>query len=215
MIGLGTLVSLILVAGPRSWASAEGIDHAPVRQPIAAILIGGIRDVNGNRLNLSSDPATPLYKTAAPGTPLLAPDGHQLTWGEWLQTGLTNTSIASVKCINKGTHIVIEATDLIPKALYTAWLFTQPTPGSPVFVGAVPSLVSGNNSFHTDSTGAGSFNAIAPAGPLSISGEIHDCLLENKIFILRLAYHSDGQLYGGVPGPPQVTIDHVNFLFQQ
>ena len=187
----------------------------PVRSDeVSTIFTSVITDVNGNPINFSTPPATPLY-TAALGTPLLAPDGHQITWGEWLQGALSTESVVSVKCIQKGTHVTIEVTDLIPNALYSVWIFTIVAPGSPLSAGALPNLTGqGGNAFITDATGAGSFNTIAPAGPLSISGTIPACLLDNAVFVIQLAYHSDGQLYGGVPGPAGVTLDHINFVFQ-
>lgn len=203
-IGLGAL-AILFPANSR----AEG----PVRQGLTGFFSSVVEDAAGVRPRAASDPSTLLY-TSALHTPLLAPDGHQLTWGEWRRPVTINTSLVSAKCVQKGTHVVVEATGLVPNALYSVWLFTQVTVGAPVSMGAVPSLV-GDNAFRTDETGAGSFNAIIPAGPLSLAGEAPACLFDNPVFVFQLAYHSDGQLYGGEPGPLGITLDHINFRFLQ
>jgi hypothetical protein len=195
---------------------APAVAHAaePLRGEVSTIFTSIIKDVNGNAITFTTDPSTLLY-TAALGTPLLAPDGHHITWGEWFQAGLSTESVTSVKCVSQGTHVTVEATDLIPNALYTVWIFTVATPTSPLSAGRLPNaLGQGKNHFTTDETGAGTFNAIAPGGPLSINGQIPNCLLDNPIFVIQLAYHSDGQLYGPVPGPAGVTLDHINFVFR-
>jgi hypothetical protein len=207
---INLLATILLMALLTPTAHAAG----PLRGQIFTIFTSVIRDVNGNRINFSTDTTTPLY-TAALGTLLQAPDGHQITWGEWLQGALSTESVASIKCVEKGTHLTLELTDLIPNALYTVWLFTGATPTSPLSRGMFPnSLGQGGNHFTTDENGAAIFNAIAPRGPLSINGEIPNCLLDNSISVIQLAYHSDGRLYGPVPGPAGVTLDHINFVFQ-
>src|SRR5262249_54265970 len=51
-------------------------------------------------------------------SPILAPDGHRLTLGEFM----TAKGTASVKCINTGTHSVLHFSGLLPNGVYTAWL---------------------------------------------------------------------------------------------
>lgn len=202
-------VALLLIV----FLSASAVyAEAPFRLEFSRTLTGAIRDADGVRPGPGTDPATLLY-TAALGTPLLAPDGHQLTWGEWDLISSTNASFASVKCVEKGTHVVLKYKGLIPNALYTMWLFVQVLETSPVDAGRLPSLVSDSNAFTTDESGSAVVNAIVPAGPLSISGEITDCLFDFENFSLNLAYHSDGRLYGDVPGPDGVTVQQFAFGF--
>jgi hypothetical protein len=74
---------------------------------------------------------TPLYNKGgplgpcSPPTPILAPDGHQVTLGEWRQV----VGTASVKCLATETHVVIHFTGLIPKGLYTIDIVTFKAPG--------------------------------------------------------------------------------------
>jgi hypothetical protein len=193
------------------WASAA-YAAAPLVLPINRTLTSAVRDVNGVRPDASTDPSTLLY-TAALRTPLLAPDGHQLTWGEWMRPEALNTSTAIVKCVEKGTHVTLQLTGLIPNALYSAWLFVRPTETSPVDAGKLPSITTDSNGFVTNGLGSATLNVIAPAGPLSISGEITSCLFDFFNFSFNLAYHSDGRLYGDVPGPDGITLQQFNFAF--
>lgn len=205
---VGVLVSVLFLF------PLDALAGPPVRTSITTLFANGIRDADGNRPSFSSPPDTLLFRLID-RSPLPGPDGRQLTWGEWIKTALTDSSRASVKCINKGTHVLIEVTDLIPNALYSVWLFARPNPTVPIGGGALPSLLSDSNGFTTDETGAATINAIVPAASLSISGEITSCLFDNSTFVLQIAYHSDNQLYGGVPGPTGITFDHINFVFQQ
>jgi hypothetical protein len=206
--------SVMMVLVPMLLYPATARAEPPSRELITTIHIGALRDINGSPVTGLTDPSTALYTIAPGNPPLEATDGHQITFGEWIQTAIDNTSRASVKCVNKGTHVSIHATDLVANGLYTAWLFVLATPASPLAIGAVPTVTGQEeNSFRASHVGEATFNAIVPAGPLSISGSISSCLLDNSAFILRLAYHSDDQLYGGMPGPVGVTLDHIGFTF--
>src|SRR5262245_48748915 len=94
-------ISLSLVAALAIGATVARAE-APVRNaafPVLDFLV----DSSGNPVTLASNPATPLHNArfcdAHP--PILAPDGHQLTLGEWLKASGT----ASVKCVKKGSHV--------------------------------------------------------------------------------------------------------------
>src|SRR5438094_980688 len=60
-----------------------------------------------------------------PLSPVLAPDGHQVTWGEWTDV----EGQAAVKCIKQGSHIVLHLSGLIPNGQYTAWVVAFDPPG--------------------------------------------------------------------------------------
>ncbi len=204
-----TKIALMLVLG---LSAAAAYAAPPIRLEFSRTLTGAIRDAGGVRPGPGTDPATLLF-TAALGTPLLAPDGHQLTWGEWDSISALGASTASVKCVKKGSHVVIEYEGLIPNALYSVWLFVQVLETSPVDAGKLPSLNGKTIAFVSDENGFGMISSIAPAGPLSISGSITDCLFDFENFSLNLAYHSDGMLYGDVPGPDGVTVQQFAFGF--
>src|SRR5881409_548109 len=58
-------------------------------------------------------------------TPILAPDGHQVTWGEWNNV----QGRAAVKCIQPGSLVVVHLSGLIPNAQYSAWVVAFKPPG--------------------------------------------------------------------------------------
>jgi hypothetical protein len=197
------------------WASVAQAEGQHVKLPINQILSGAIRDVNGVRPDSSTDPATPIY-SAALGQPLLAPDGHQLTWGEWERPILVNKSEANIRCNERRsrTHFHLKFRGLIPNALYSVWVFAELDDSSPVLSGRFPANSSQNNGFRTDRHGNAEFEATSEAGPFTISGgEFTGCLFDYQLFSLNMTYHSDGMLHGDVPGPAGIVIQELNFAF--
>jgi len=138
-------------------------------------------------------------------TVLYAPDGHQLTWGEYKNV----QPRAEAKCQGDGTHVVIHVSGLIPKGTYTVWVldFTGPFPGpNSLFenlagVGALGLPDGSINSFQASASGEGEITAFMPPQVLSaIPYDLKGCLLNEAEFHLVGVYHSDGMTYGGVPG---------------
>lgn len=186
--------------------------QTPVRLPIRLIHLGPVQDVNGQPVTLDSDPSIPLY-IADSGQPLRAPDGHQVTLGEWIETIEQNKSFVLVRCTKEGTNVTVKVTDLLPNALYTAWLFVLATSTSPIIARGMPTVPGHRgNDFTTDASGGALLNTTIPASRLEENGSISSCLMDNLSFLIRLAYHSDNQLYCEDPGPSEVTINHISFV---
>ncbi len=158
--------------------------------------------------------ATLLYENAT-HQPLLAPDGHQVTLGEFNKAGGT----AEIKCVNNGTHIVLHLTGLIPKGIYTIWIVTFKSPGfEPTFAnqigeGALGAPDGSQNQFNVSASGTGSISAIMPAGALSEFGSIGSCLSSDYEIHIVTAYHLDNLTHGITPGPPGTFIVHSDFAF--
>lgn len=197
------------------WASAAQAEDRHVRLPINKILGSAIRDVNGVQPNSSTDPATPIY-SAALAQPFLAPDGHQLTWGEWERPILINKSEANIVCNRERstTQVQLKFRGLIPNALYSVWVFVELDDSSPVLAGRFPTDRAQSNGFWTDDHGNAELQVASGAGPLTVTGgDFTGCLFDYELFSLNLAYHSDGQLHGDVPGPSGIVIQQLNFAF--
>ena len=155
--------------------------------------------------------------------PVLAPDGHQLTWGELNQV----QGSVSLKCDNAGTHVTFHLTGLIPKGVYTIWLLTFEFPGfDPDFThfigeGSLGAPDGSENSFVASAAGTASLSVHHPAGDLSEFGATTGCLFDEFEFHLVGAYHPDGQTYGPFPGPEEAGfpdlycyfIEHFAFVF--
>lgn len=215
------LMSAIVMFAP--FATATNAD-GPVRVDFGDML-AQLRDGNCNTSNpsagiiTSATPLdTPIYNAIGCG-PILAPDGHHVTLGEWKAAEGT----ATVKCINRGTHSVLHFSGLIPKGVYTVWLFVfanggPPTP--PTAVGALgnsdPSDDTFENSFTASESGEGQLSLIQQEGVLSANnGPIAACWLDTYPAVrLTLAYHIDGQTSGPVPGPTNTWVPQQVYIFR-
>ena len=166
-------------------------------------------------LSLSS-PASTLLWDRRGHQPVIAPDGHQVTLGEWI----TPTGRASVKCIEGGTHTVLHYSDLLPNATYTVWQLAFASPGfqgSPganlIAIGALGPNDGSGNVFHTSAAGEGELSAVTPAGPLSIMGSLGACALDEFEVHYVAAYHFDGQTWGRFPGPAGTFAEQAGVRF--
>jgi len=162
-------------------------------------------DMSGN--DISADPDAPLYGALCnlffglPNNPIIAPDGHHVTVGEWSQA----TGKATVKCTPSGTHITMQLKHLIPNGVYTIWLATFTPPGADFdwtyskAIGPLGLQDGSQNVLRVSASGEASLSVFQKAGPMSIKGEVTDCLLDEFEFQLVVAYHLDGKTYGGFP----------------
>src|SRR6185369_1844157 len=105
---------------------------------------------------------------------------------------------ASVKCVKKGTHVVIEASGLVPNGVYSVWLLTFEAPGfTPDFAhligeGALGAPDGSDNTFTASDSGEAVISAFQPAGSLSEFGEVTGCLFDEFEFLVALVYHPNG-----------------------
>lgn len=153
-----------------------------------------ISDENGNP-PASED--TPIFNRMCQNgiEPILDPDGNHVTLGQWAQVHGT----ARVKCVRKGTQVIIHVSGLIPKGVYSIWL-AKFEPGL-VLVGRGALGIPVRNVFIASESGEGQITAIHSGGPLSEFGMVDDCLLNEYEIHLAGAYHLDGQTHGATPGP--------------
>lgn len=124
------------------------------------------------------DPSTLLFESRA-GNPILAADGDHVTWGDFSAA----QGAIIVKCTEKGTHVVLHLTDLLPKGLYSIRnrLFE---PGTRTLIGQLgytetdeKGKSKGNiSSIQASKTGEGRIRGIIRAGALA---EIGACMLED------------------------------------
>lgn len=173
--------------------------------------LGMIRGNGGATLTAGGDPSTPLFD-AAKNNPVLAPDGHQVTLGEFRAV----QGSMSAKCNKQGTRTRMHLAGLIPNGVYTAWILTFPAAGGdPVAVGAL-----GNdnglwtNIFVADKDGEADLSAINEAGPLSAVGSVGGCWPSSEARVqIWGAYHLDGATHGSAPGPQGSWVQQFAFEF--
>ena len=182
-----------------------------------------IEDANGN---MPAGDATVLFnKNGGQHLPVMTPDGdHQLTLGEFNKMA----GYATIKCVDKGTHVVMHLTGLIPKGIYTIWTLVYVAPGfdgvnvplNRVGFGALGDIDGGANSnaFTASEAGTASISVMRPAGKLMTDGsvnphpdyEIPGCFGDVFEVHLALAYHLNNT--AAAPGPPPTWI--VQGFFQ-
>src|SRR6185369_10563486 len=164
----------------------------------------------GAAVTAASDPATKLYNNrfCDAHVPILAPDGHQVTLGEWV----TVSGRASAKCINKGTHVVVEMSGLIRNGVYTIWYVSFDQAGNFTGVGSLGLNDGSQNHFVATANGDGEVSATIPAGPLSLEGTATGCELSHPVVLLGV-YHLDGATHGPEPGRECSFCEQFGFAF--
>src|SRR5215510_7458020 len=94
---------------------------SPLRNSEVVPFLDFIQDYN--YVTPTSD--TVLIYEALAHNPITAPDGHQLTLAEFLSA----SGRASVKCVNSGTHVVLNMHGLVPNGVYSIFVSTFQSPG--------------------------------------------------------------------------------------
>jgi hypothetical protein len=139
-------------------------------------------------------------------TPVLNPDGSQMTLDQFASA----SGKSAVKCINTGSHTVLNLSGLRPGGVYTVWnVLLDPLSPGPVGVGGIGGP---GNSFVADENGEGEISRTTAGGPLSFFGVAGPCLLDSG-FVLELLYHSDGNTYGPTPGPLNTIVANARFFY--
>lgn len=217
-----------LQVAPRSSAQAS-----PASASASLLVVIGLTvDAEGGTvIPVAADPSTPLYYRRT-GLPILAPDGHHVTAGEFSAVG----GSISVRCLESGTHVAMHLRDLIPNATYRVWLLTFEEPGFDIGPPPDFSNLSGEgalgpgdrsrNTFTASATGEGQITRIHPAGPLSESlpeppfanKPAGRCLLTDEFeWHVVAAFQQPGQPAGPDIGPPalfpETAVEHFTFIF--
>src|SRR5262249_49170008 len=96
----------------------------------AAHVSAFIRDESGAQIDTSAPAGTALVESRV-NRPILAPDGHQMTLGEFNAAQGT----ISAKCTKDGTRTSLHMNGLIPNGVYTVWLIVFGPDPSAGFIG--------------------------------------------------------------------------------
>ncbi len=208
------LAPLVRAQAPTEFASRA--DLSKVRTPAcnpATPMVGMITPM--------TPPETLLFNVVAPtvSSPcpaVRAPDGHQITLGEFRQAAGT----VKVDCITTGTHSVVHFSGLIPGGTYTVWQFIFANGGPPMARTAAGAVgdngITGEiqNFFTASAAGEGQISLTSPPGPLSAEGMLNGCWLDNPLVRLELVYHLDFMTHGSRPGPMDTWVFQAVFLIE-
>ena len=210
--------SLAAVAG-LALSAASSPAQEPLRQDESVANIGLFRTFGDSTGAAPTSDGTPLFTGGAacppPNslTPILAPDGHQVTWAEWNNV----QGRAAVKCLAEGSHVVVHLSGLVPNGQYSAWIVAFKPPGfdpdptlpnppaaNAVTAGPLGAQDGSQNGFVADDEGEGQISGILPPGPMSLLHlvDFDGCLTDYAGFQVHIAYHVDGSTHGPVQGPP-------------
>jgi hypothetical protein len=213
-----------------AFSAASGQAQAPFRQDESVANIGIFRTFGDSTGAAPTSDSTVLFTRGAacppPNSlaPILTPDGHPVTWGEWNAV----EGRAAVKCLADGSHVVVHLSGLIPNGQYSAWVVAFTPPGfnpdptlpNPPAANAVTAgplgLQDGSeNGFVADDEGEGQISGILPPGPMSLLHlvDFDGCLFDYADFQVHIAYHIDGMTHGPVQGPPCSWAVQRIFLF--
>ena len=171
----------------------------------------------GNELPSENDQL--LYEVRK-NLPVLAPDGHHLTWGEFNKV----TGTCQVECTEAGVKTTLELSGLIPDGVYTIWNVVFDSPGmdpaqemlSIDGVGAAGIGDGSDNSFVASSEGKAEITINSPGGTLSMMGTMGNCpLTDNFEWHVVGSYHMDGKTYGPDLGPDGTVAEQFAFVFLQ
>jgi hypothetical protein len=200
---------------PDRFGAAEGTSLSSATRTTSIVQLPlFIQDAGGR---LPTGASTPLFEVRA-HNPILAPDGHQVTLGEFNAVD----GIASVQCLGRGTSVTLRLSHLIPDGVYTIWNVVfrdpgfDPTFGNMIGLGALGSASGTQNAFRASATGDASISAITQAGPLSALGSIGACAPVDEFeWHIVGAYHIDGESHGPVLGPEGTAVEQFGFVFKR
>jgi hypothetical protein len=237
---------------------AAGCDHPDISEPVTVTQLSKKADLEHESMNLSgkqvkqvgiiagltvdavgntiipvlADPSELLHYRIT-GNPILAPDGHHVTAGEFRAAEGT----AVVKCRAPGTQVTLHLSGLFPKALYRIWILTfkepgfNPDPPNDPFVnitgfGSLGPNDRSRNTFRASASGKGTIVRFIPEGEFSEPGIkpgiAGDCLLTDvDVFEWHIvgAFQQPGQPHGPEVGPPVFfplsAVEQFVFVFRQ
>jgi hypothetical protein len=163
--------------------------------------------------NMPSAPTALLYEGHTPAhEPVLAPPYNvdpslrqHLTLDDFDNVGGTG----HIERVEGGTRLTLQMTGLIPNGVYSVWSDFYKAPGlTPDFANSIAFGAFGNpdgseNTFVAGSDGTAFFQKVQPPGPMSLGGVAPPYALDPPVsdYISFLAYHINGQTYGGEPAP--------------
>ena len=188
------------------------------------ITAGFYVDSGGNAIGAAtSDSATLAKVVSSNKVPVVAQDGHRVTWGEFRAA----TGTARLTCAEAGTRVHIDFQRLLPNGVYTGWLVFFQAPG---FLSAGFDALTGlapigpsdgsQSKVIADGSGSAALDAVVPQGTVTVqlsssAQSVPHCLLDAYEVHFVAAYHADGQTYGSVPGAPDKIAEQIGFMIAQ
>ena len=169
----------------------------------------GILGESGAPIN-DGTPDQALLLEANGRTPLRAPDGHQLTLGEF--DAVRGSLVA--KRLDAGTRVTVDLSGLIPNGKYALSLVLLGQGPDPVGMGAA-SDDPNDSIFTADEDGEALFSAVKRAGDLSMKGQVSNTWLTgtiNEVMAQPMVMVMGSYLPDGRPAGPAIPQFSHTFL---
>jgi|GEM_PF-5621267 len=136
-----------------------------------------------------------------PINPIVAPDGHLVTFSEWVHAN----GSATMQCLgDAGTRVNVQLTGLLPNGVYTAWLVLFDSSGNLLGLGALGKSDGSQNTFTATADGRGRVSVVVPPGELGcFPYNVSACLADTPGVAdiqVHIGYHLDGQSHGACFG---------------
>jgi hypothetical protein len=149
-------------------------------------------------------------------TPIMAPDGHQVTFGEFN----TVSGKAEITYLQQGSKVALSLQGLIPNGVYSIWVLTFQLPGyhgtfaNLIGNGALGSNDGSQNTFRASFDGTAFLSTIMYAESLSIFGSVGNCLCSEYEVHIVAAYHSTNLINRDDSGNPDSWVAQFAFQFR-
>ncbi len=167
-----------------------------------------------------SAPDQKLFETRT-HAPIIAPDGHQLTWEEFDSV----EGMVAITCLEEGgTKVVLALSGLVPQGVYTIWNVTFQSPGfdpdaegfNLIGLGAAGKGDGSDNYFVASAKGRATIELVSPADNLSMMGSIAGCALTDEVeWHIVGALHMDGQTHGADLGPDGSVVEQFALVHKR
>jgi PEP-CTERM motif-containing protein len=205
-----TRLHLLTLAG--LFALGQLPRNAAAEQATTPVVTTLLEVVNASG-NTPGDPSDLLFEGHTPDhEPVLAPpyniapsQRQHLTLNDFDNVSGTG----HIERVAGGTRLSLDVSGLIPNGVYSVWSDFYKAPGlTPDFAnsiafGAFGAIDGSQNTFIASVNGTAHFEGIQPPGPMSLAGNAPLYALDPPVsdYIVFLAYHINGQTYGGEPAP--------------
>lgn len=160
----------------------------PLREvPVLVFADDGTKTTISVNYSISGDLSTPRATTRGL---VLSGGPNPITFGDWCMAKATGTVKVKVKGEKNTSKVVLHFSGLIPNTLYTVWQINNGIGGADGPFGGIPSA------FVSDEDGNAKFTRDLPFDAIEV------------IDFLDVVYHSDHNVYGGIPSPMSGGIIH-------
>ncbi|TQO38815.1 hypothetical protein GQ41_3479 [Arenibacter algicola] len=215
-------VTALPISVPLLYHRVATVDFVVKPKPVIAHLNFGsvqlLEEIVNKDGSTPTDPNEPLFAANIFDdpigllTPIIAPDGHQITLSEFQ----TAKGKMLVHCNGDSSNLEISLEGMIPNGTYTFWLaYLNKTRSVGEQIDFMNDFVNFNNPPIGPDTGTENIAVADGNGVLKVTLEHGSCILTDEAaLVIPVLYHINGKTFGGghVPDPEEMV--HMLVYFQ-